>query len=762
LRHKHLYLLLAAILFTASVASAAGHTKRYAKLDDELNERAASAPSSETTSVIVRVKGDQLPAEFKKFARPGRLPIVNGYVLDVPNAQLQTIAQNASTIFASHNATVHAFNFRTGVQSGAFFARRMLGFAGAGVAVATLDSGIAPVDDFNTSDGHGRMPGPSRVAHFEDFIRNAVTGKPECATPCDPHGHGTHVAGTIAGNGFDSFGEKSGMAPEASIVALRVLGKDGTGTVSGVLQAIQWLLDHGQSYNVRVVNMSFGTAPRGALPDSDPLRSLLDPLKGDPLAIATKALVDNGFFVVAAAGNVGQVSCTSPWIKTPKPDPKTGKCDVWGGITAPGTYPWVFTAGASSSMGTFTRRDDRRASFSSRGPAFPLQNAKPDLLAGGVGVESTAAPNSALYASHPEWLLLGPIPIAGGAFPYMALSGTSQAAAVVSGVAAQMLQANPRLTPNLLKAILEYTAQDCSDPNQHCIGYKPLEQGAGFLNALGAVRLARFYATAKRGQRVPVEPIWSRHFIWGNHLMSRGFMLPSANAWQPGVMWGVPKVHGDAGDNIVWGTACAQADCGDNIVWGTADGDNIVWGTSAGDNIVWGTSDGDNIVWGSDCGGADCDNIVWGTARAGDNIVWGTAESGDNIVWGTSAGGDNIVWGTADGDNIVWGTDDGDNIVWGTLAAGDNIVWGTAGIGDNIVWGTDLGDNIVWGTDGDNIVWGTGWWAHAPVTQDDFYRLFLNRRFAAWWVAREFGDRILSNDDRHLPQPRTKRPPRKD
>jgi serine protease AprX len=732
------------------VSTAAAAPGRYAKLDDELNRRAASAAGSQTTSVIVRVKGNQLPPEFKTFARPGVLSIVNGYVLDVPNAQLKAIGTHASTLFASHNATVHAFNFRTGVQSGAYFARRMLGFSGAGVGVAVLDSGFAPVDDFDPIPGHR-----SRGVFFQDFLDPAYDGTGGCLTPCDFNGHGTHVAGTISGSGFDSNGQKAGMAPDASLVALRVLGRNGSGPLSGVLDALGWVLAHAKEKNIRVVNLSFGMAPSGELPDQGNVAALLE---HDPLARATKALVDAGIFVVAAAGNLGQIAC-SDLPPAAHPHPATGKCDVWGGVTAPGTYPWVFTAGANSSKGTFSRADDARASFSSRGPAFPLQNAKPDVLAGGVGIESTAAPGSTLYqvaaTLHPEFLIGGSFPTPYP--PYLALSGTSQASAVIAGVAAQMLQANPRLTPNLTKAVLEYTAQEYSGD--------PLEQGAGFLNALGAVRLARFYATAKVGQRVPVEPIWSKHFIWGNHELSGGFLLPSANAWKLGVLWGVPKINGDTGDNIVWGTSCGSYDCGDNIVWGTSDGDNIVWGTADGDNIVWGTSDngdnivwgtstdGDNIVWGTDCGGADCgDNIVWGTAGEGDNIVWGTADPGDSIVWGTSTDGDSIVWGTDDGDNIVWGTTElGDNIVWGTSDLGDNIVWGTD-LGDNIVWGTD-GDNIVWGTDGDNIVWGTGWRGWHPVTEADYFRLFLNRRFSIWWVTREFGDRFLARDGRVLPQP---------
>jgi serine protease AprX len=692
---------------TASSAFAASGGRHYSNLDDELNRRATTAPSSQTTSVIVRVKGAELPSEFRKYARPGKLNLINGYVLDVPNGQLKTIAQHSSTAFVSGNGTVRAFNFRTSVQGGAFFARQLLGLTGAGIGIAVLDSGSAPVDDFNRWTGFGRMPGRSRVAYFQDFlVPNPVLAIKDlaCGSPCDSNGHGTHVAGTIAGNGFDSFGQKSGMAPDASLIALRVLGRDGSGSLSGVLNALEWVQLNAKARNIRIVNLSFGMVPTGNLPGDSSIAALLN---DDPLAVATKALVDAGIFVVGAAGNFGQISCAG-LPGNPAPDPVTRKCDVWGGITAPGSYPWVFTAGASSSNGTFIREDDSRATFSSRGPAFPLQNAKPDLLAGGVGVESVSAPGSLLYetASGLGLLVPGSFPMA--SMPYMALSGTSQATAVVSGVAALMLQANPKLTPNLMKAVLQYTAQDES-------GYNPLEQGAGFVNALGAVRLSRFYATARRGQRVPVQPIWSKHFIWGNHEMSGGLMLPGTNAWTLGVVWGTPKVGGDTGDNIVWGTACGSGDCGDNIVWGT----------SAGDNIVWGTADGDNVVW--------------GTSFNGDNIVWGTSVDGDNVVWGTDCGGQ----------------DCGDNVIWGTANAGDGIIWGTADLGDNIVWGTSAdGDNIVWGTnaDGDNIVWGTGLFVQ-PTTQLDWYRLFLNRRFSMWWVAHEFGDGFVSKGGQPVPKP---------
>jgi subtilisin family serine protease len=741
------FVVILASLGFASIASASGSLNRFAKLDDELNRRAASGPGTQTTTIILRVKGNNLPAGLKKYARPGNLGFINAFVLDVPNNKLKSVNEDPGTDFASSERIAVATNFRTGIQSGAFFARRMLGFTGAGVGVVVIDSGITVNDEFAAWQGMGQRPGRSRIAYFQDFLvpdKNHLGKEIACAAPCDPNGHGTHVSGTIAGNGFDSFGEQAGMAPGASLISLRVLGKDGSGNLSGVLAALNWLLEkpdgtttNAKRYNVRIVNLSLGISPIGTIGNGDP-KSVAELLDKDPLALATKKLVDVGILVVGAAGNVGQVDCKPVEVLA---NGKNTQCDAWGGITAPGSYPWVFTVGADSSMGSYSRKDDKRAAFSSRGPAFPLQNAKPDILAGGVGIESTSAPGSTLYkqADALQFLLPGSFPTAG--LPYMALTGTSQSSAVVSGVAALMIQANPKLTPNLIKAILEYTSQDSA-------GYSPLEQGAGFLNALGAVRLSRFYATAKKGQRVPVEPIWSQHFIWGNHELSGGLMLPTANAWTVGVDWGVAKT--DDGENIVWGTSCGSDDCGENIVWGTSDDENIVWGTDDEGNIVWGTENDEqgNIVWGTDFGD---ENIVWGTDCDGndcENIVWGTVDDVENIVWGTAEGDENIVWGTDDDGNIVWGTDDFDgNIVWGTDDLDENIVWGTDD--ENIVWGTD-DENIVWGTDDENIVWGTAKPNTKPATQDDWYRLFLSRKVDVVWISREFGDTFKTRDGRGI------------
>ena len=174
--------------------------------------------------------------------------------------------------------------------------------------------------------------------------------------------------------------------------------------------------------------------------------------------------------VVAAAGNNG----VSPEGFT-----------RYGGITAPGNAPWVLTVGGSSHMGTTTRSDDTVATYSSRGPTAIDATAKPDVLAPSVGIESLSVPGSTLYQSGAPYLLPGTV--ADPELPYLSRSGTSMAAPVVAGTVALMLQVNPQLTPNAVKAVLQYTAEVDAHAD-------PLTQGAGFLNAKGAVQLARYLA----------------------------------------------------------------------------------------------------------------------------------------------------------------------------------------------------------------------------------------------------------------------------
>ena len=204
-----------------------------------------------------------------------------------------------------------------------------------------------------------------------------------------------------------------------------MLDGNGRGVISNVIAALDWAVANRAAYNIRVINLSVGAA-------------ITESYNTDPLALAAKRAVDAGIVVVAAAGNLGKNA--------------QGKTQ-YGGITAPGNAPWVLTVGASSTRrhGDAARTTCMRR-YSSRGPSAIDYQAKPDLVAPGAGIVSLSDPTSLLYLTKPG--AAAARALLGGNKPYLSLSGTSMAAPVVAGTVALMLQANPTLTPNLVKAML--------------------------------------------------------------------------------------------------------------------------------------------------------------------------------------------------------------------------------------------------------------------------------------------------------------------
>ncbi len=666
-----------------------------------------AAGRGDTLDAAVRQRARQLTGrsrvivEFKdtvdvRVLGPGARRRLNTrtQVAEIENRSLAVVAADPRVSRVMLDRVAFPTLERTGASIGAAFAHDQLGLTGKGVGVAVIDSGIsASHGDLDRSQGRP----PSRVVHFKDFTRDLSprVWMPEFAS--DDFGHGTHVAGIIAGSGYLSRGRRAGVAPGAHLIGLKVLDADGHGYISDVIAAIDYAVAVRSTFKIRIINLSVASG-------------VFESYRQDPLAQAARRAVDAGIVVVAAAGNLGRTA--------------DGEAQ-FGGITSPGNAPWVLTVGASSHSGTARRSDDTIAEFSSRGPTWVDFEAKPDLVAPGVGIESLAVRRSTLSSSLPEYLLAGTR--GASQTPYLSLSGTSMAAPAVTGTVALMLEANPALTPNAVKAILQFTAQ--AGRTEHV-----LTQGAGLLNARGAVRLARFFAAPHRALGAMRDSIegesvaWARHIMWGNYLVTGGMPLPGSNAWAAEVRWGAlktasgqPVVWGAHDDeNIVWSTGrdgniVWSTGSDENIVWSTDDDSNIVWSTGSDENIVWSTEDDHNIVWstavarnvvwGNDCGGRNCAKVVWG-ARSSTGAVWGAADGDFNIVWSTFAD-ENIVWSTGGDENIVWSTGADGNIVWST-SDDWNIVWSTA-FDENIVWSTSADENIVWSTGVDeNIVWSTG------------------------------------------------------
>ena len=426
---------LACLLAATGIAAAA----EVLRLDPVLLGPASSGDGVARVIVQTRPGADAEALVRACGGHPGlHFQTLSAQVADVPHRCLASLARHPDVRAVSADRAVHGA-LQTSVRTsvGAAWVGDRLGFDGTGIGVAIIDSGVAAWHD-DLSNG--------RVVHFADFVKRETQ-------PYDDYGHGTHVAGIIAGNGQNSGGVRRGIAPGAHLIVLKALGAEGEGQASHVVAAIEYAIRHRATFNIRIINLSVAAGVH-------------ESYNTDPLTQAARRAVEAGIVVITAAGNLGRDGTGAP---------------QYGGITAPGNAPWVLTVGASNDNGTAERRDDTVASFSSRGPGIIDGAIKPDLVAPGVAIESLADPASLLYVTRPRARRWGTIKSASE--PYLALSGTSMAAPIVAGTVALMLHANPSLSPAHVKAILQRTAESSGR-------YDHFTQGAGFLNARAAVELA--------------------------------------------------------------------------------------------------------------------------------------------------------------------------------------------------------------------------------------------------------------------------------
>ena len=328
-----------------------------------------ASPSSERVRIIVPGARAELDALLARHPVAVVRWLSGGVVLNVTPAELQELASDTAVHYLSGDMVVSpamaVSDQSTGADqtwrgtAGSLLFGGIAGVTGAGVGVAVIDSGISP---------HAALVGK---------VVAAISLVPGDAETTDLFGHGTHVAGIIAGAPVAATGNTppfaGGIAPGAHLVNIRVLAANGLGYTSDVIAGIDWAIAHRLQYQIRIINLSVG-------------HPVMEPALTDPLCQAVARATAQGLVVVASAGNAGR-------------DPSGHR--VLGGIGSPGNSPFALTVGALSNGSTVARADDTVAEYSSRGPTRFDFAVKPDLVAPGTRIESLEAAGSVLTGDAP-------------------------------------------------------------------------------------------------------------------------------------------------------------------------------------------------------------------------------------------------------------------------------------------------------------------------------------------------------------------------
>ena len=412
------------------------------------------------------------------------------------------------------------------------------GVTGDGVGVAVVDTGIwagaAPTNylKYNAYDTE-RL-----VAQYD--ATEGIEVSPNANT--DLSGHGTHVASILLSSRFKDS-EFNGIAPNANLIVVKAFDHDGSGTYADVIRGLDWLIKTKDTHNIRVINLSFSTSPSSYYWD-------------DPMNQAVMALWREGIVVVASAGNTGPLPMS---------------------IGAPGNVPYIITVGAmTDSVTPDDWTDDTLAWFSSTGPTVEAF-IKPDIVAPGGHIRGLMDANHQVAKARPHFH---------DGDSYYTMSGTSQSTAVVSGAVALLLEAEPWLTPDLVKCKLISTARTATDANGAPV-YSAFQQGAGMVDAEAAVA-GNHYECANQSLDIDADIFGTAHF------QGRARQNDAGEFYVPGMNGRVWDGNYEAGDGHVWG---------DGLIWN----DGLIWG----DGLIW----NDGLIWG--------DGLIWN-----DGLIWG-----DGLIW---------------------------------------------------------------------------------------------------------------------------------
>ncbi|GAB4274035.1 S8 family peptidase [Thermincola ferriacetica] len=417
-------------LFSFSISTFAANEKISADLASKIKNN-----SNSIVPIIVQTKQGLQEQHKTRIQQSGGklkhdLSLIKGFSADLPASAIEEMSKDEDVVQISYDTEVRAC-LDTAVPAINAPAACAVGFTGKGITVAVIDTGIYPHPDLTQPT--------NRIIAFKDFINKKTS-------PYDDYGHGTHVAGIIAGNGKMSNGQYKGVAPEANLVGVKVLDNTGGGRSSDVIAGIQWVVQNKATYNIKVINLSLGAPATQSYAT-------------DPLSQAAGAAWDAGLVVVAAAGNNGPAA---------------------GTINTPGINPHIITVGAVDDRGTIDTKDDVIADFSSRGPTIDGLT-KPDLVAPGVNITSLAADTSYLPKKNSgpggkpgrtsEATTQGKPAQTTISNYYVTMSGTSMATPMVAGATALLLEQNPEWTPEEVKRQMMSDAVD--------LGFEPNQQGAG-------------------------------------------------------------------------------------------------------------------------------------------------------------------------------------------------------------------------------------------------------------------------------------------
>jgi serine protease AprX len=559
----------------------------------------AARPAETTTSVpLVSVIVREAPAagtrpELGVLALGGTigrtLAIIDGFVARVPPSAVEDLRGVPGIASVSLDAGVRLLGSVDGIDPNKYPGSwvRVIkntklqemwqrGWTGQGVDVALIDSGVAPIEGLDVNV----INGPD--LSFESQAENL--------TNVDTYGHGTHLAGLIAGRDASIPPTKEdedldkhfvGAAPGARIVSLKVAASDGATDVSQVIAAIDWVVQHrnADGLNIRVLNLSFGTDGT-------------QDYRLDPLAYAVEVAWGRGIAVVVAAGNSG---FGSPQLNDPAYD------------------PYVIAVGADDTRGTDDPKDDVIPSWQTRGNAVR----HPDVVAPGKSIVSLRDPGSFVDEANPGARV--------GSSRFFRGSGSSQAAAIVSGAVATLLSQRPQLTPDEIKALLMRSAVPL--PNAD-----PVAQGAGLIN-LHRARELKTEAFAGSVQT------WERSTGLGSLQLARG----TVSAEDDGVVLrGEQTIFGDPWDPTTWAAASW-----DGTSWSSGTWNGRTWSGSCWCGDSWAGRTWSGRTWsGSSWSGRTWSGRTWSgrtwSAGGWSAGAWDGSDAPSNLAAGAWA---STYWG---------------------------------------------------------------------------------------------------------------------